>query len=478
MRRLPRLPKLPRIAPHTAPHPAPPDTARDTGGKMKKICLTLLFLFSFYGLFADDEKLKLAVMEFEDLSGRISPEMLASATEYIRIVFASTNRYIIISKDRQKETIRDIRKKYNTDPRYRTCTDKNCQIRLGQALSADMIVKTTVSLFAGLYTISSELIDLEKEATIIGAKEDCDGSERELKLAIDKIVEKIAGAEILMKDEITTYEEKPQKISSNKDSTACEYARSESDDFAWRVYLEKYPNGECSAEAREKLDKSACRKAEKRNSAASWEEYLAEFPDGECEFKARTTLKKLKAKEKKEAESREKAAARQENFYSPADGRMDNTFTGRYNFGILANFNYYDKFGLSTGFDFDFNVFSKPDGRGAGNLFVGLGFDLQFYLPIKSDNYIFMEIPILANFGYDFKVNTYAIRYIGFWFSPGLNITAVFYDDDGDIEKAFAWELGFDMIFRSRFTVNLGFGGNAGNYRDSSHFFFNIGTIF
>ena len=73
---------------------------------------------------------------------------------------------------------------------------------------------------------------------------------------------------------------------------------------------------------------------------------------------------------------------------------------------------------------------------------------------------------------------TDAIRYIGFWFSPGLNITAVFYDDDGDIEKAFAWELGFDMIFRSRFTVNLGFGGNAGNYRDSSHFFFNIGNIF
>ena len=67
---------------------------------------------------------------------------------------------------------------------------------------------------------------------------------------------------------------------------------------------------------------------------------------------------------------------------------------------------------------------------------------------------------------------TDAIRYIGFWFSPGLNITAVFYDDDGDIEKAFAWELGFDMIFRSRFTVNLGFGGNAGNYRDSSHFLF------
>ncbi|MBQ4438913.1 hypothetical protein II898_08580 [bacterium] len=447
---------------------------------MNKFCLSFLILLFAVNLFAkdDDDKLKLAVMEFEDSSGRISSDLLASATEYIRIVFASTNRYFIISKDRQKETIRDIRKKYNTDPTYRSCTDKNCQIQLGQALSADMIVKTTLSYFAGYYTVSSELIDLEKEATIIGAKEDFNGSEEELKLAIDKIVEKIAGVEIGTKDEVAVHEEKQPKFSSSKDSIACEYARSESDDFGWRVYLEKYPKGECAAEAREKLDKSACRKAEKRNSAASWKEYLTEFPDGECEFKARTTLQKLKAKEKKEAEAREKAAIQQENFYSPADERMDNTFTGRYNFGILANFDYYDKFGLSTGFDFDFNVFSKPDGGGAGNLFVGLGFDLRFYLPIKSDNYIFMEIPILANFGYDFKVNTYALRYVGFWFSPGFNLITVFYDDDGSIEKAFAWEAGFEMIFRSRFTVNLGFGGNVVNYWDSSHFFFNIGTIF
>lgn len=447
---------------------------------MKKIfAIFALFLLSEQLFAGDDDKIKLAVMDFEDLSGRISEDILESATEYIRIVFASTNRYIIISKDRQKEMIRNIRKKFNTDPTYRSCTDKNCQIQLGQALSADMIVKTTVSYFAASYTISSELIDLEKEATIIGAKEDCDGSEEELKLAIDKIVEKIAGVEISTKDEVSVHEEKPQKPVSNKDSVACEYARSESNDFAWRVYLEKYPYGECSGEAKRELDRSACKKAEKKNSASAWKAYLAEFPDGECEFKARTTLQKLKAKEEKEAESREKAAVRQQNFYSSADELMEKTFTGRYNFGILANFDYYDKFGLSTGFDFDFNVLRKPDGVGAGNLFIGFGFDLRFYPPIKSEGDLtVMEIPILANFGYDFKIDTYILRYVGFWFSPGFNLIAVFYDDEGDIEKAFAWELGFEMIFRSRFSINLGFGGNSGNYRDSSYFFLNIGTIF
>ena len=34
-----------------------------------------------------------------------------------------------------------------------------------------MIVKTSLSFFAGFYTLASELIDLEKEATIIAATE-------------------------------------------------------------------------------------------------------------------------------------------------------------------------------------------------------------------------------------------------------------------------------------------------------------------
>lgn len=368
---------------------------------MKKIfAIFALFLLSEQLFAGDDDKIKLAVMDFEDLSGRISEDILESATEYIRIVFASTNRYIIISKDRQKEMIRNIRKKFNTDPTYRSCTDKNCQIQLGQALSADMIVKTMVSYFAASYTISSELIDLEKEATILAAKEDCDGTEEELKLAIDRIVEKIVKVEGLTDDEIPLQEKKPQKI----------------------IKTEKE------------------RKAEPRANAAPVPQYYSG---------------------------------------SSADELMEKTFTGRYNFGILANFDYYDKFGLSTGFDFDFNVLRKPDGVGAGNLFIGFGFDLRFYPPIKSEGDLtVMEIPILANFGYDFKIDTYILRYVGFWFSPGFNLIAVFYDDDGDIEKAFAWELGFEMIFRSRFSINLGFGGNSGNYRDSSHFFLNIGTIF
>ncbi len=72
---------------------------------MKKI--TVFFLFfaifcMFFKMSADDDedKLKLAVMEFEDLSGKLSKKMLSAATEQIRSKFVSSNKFIVIAKER------------------------------------------------------------------------------------------------------------------------------------------------------------------------------------------------------------------------------------------------------------------------------------------------------------------------------------------------------------------------------------------
>ena len=155
---------------------------------MKKICIALLLFCAFFKMFAeDDEKLRLAVMEFEDRSGKISKQTLSDATEYVRASIISSNTYIVISKERQEqEMIKEMKKES-----YKACNDKNCQIPLGQALSADTIMRTTITFFGGIYTISSELIDLEKEATIIGAKKNYDGSEESMREALDFIVEKV-----------------------------------------------------------------------------------------------------------------------------------------------------------------------------------------------------------------------------------------------------------------------------------------------
>ncbi len=72
---------------------------------MRKIVVFFWVLAVFgtnFTLFAeDDDKQKLAVMEFEDQSGKLSKKMLSSATEYIRGAFVSTNKYVVIAKERQ-----------------------------------------------------------------------------------------------------------------------------------------------------------------------------------------------------------------------------------------------------------------------------------------------------------------------------------------------------------------------------------------
>ena len=351
-----------------------------------------------------------------------------------------------------------------------------------------MIVKTSVSFFAGLYTLASELIDLEKEATIIAATEEYDGTPLALRTAIKNIVTKIVEAEKKESDDpIPAYSEPAQQQEASlqlKDSRDCKQARKEGSITAWRTYLRKHSKGECVEEAKENLDKMICEQAEDENSLKAWENYAKEFPNGDCIIKAEEKIKTLKDKENQKKHAQE--AEQLKNFYSKADERMDRRFTGRYNFGIAAVFDGGNQFGISTGLDFNFNVFKKAYGIGAGNLFVGFGFDLEYYAPTHSGNHShLLEVPIMLNFGYNFRINNYTLRYLGLWFSAGAGVDAWFwkYDDDSGhkIWGSFAWELGCEMIFRSRFVMNFGFGGFAGEayeYINGSHFFFNIGTIF
>ncbi len=261
---------------------------------MKKIVVFLLFLATVFCLLADeDEKLKLAVMEFEDLSGKLSKKMLSVATEQIRSKFVASNKFIVIAKERQENAMIKEMKKES----YKACNDKNCQIPLGQALSADTILRTTITFFGGTYTITSELIDLEKEATTQGAEATFDGSEKSLKEAINSIVAQIAGKE----------RQKESKPKNSQDEIACNYAKQKATISVWNQYLEDFPNGGCAELAHETIDKMACDHAEKNKSIEAWELYLKHQSQGKCAFKAKAEIKGLKRAKEKEEQERQAA---------------------------------------------------------------------------------------------------------------------------------------------------------------------------
>lgn len=159
---------------------------------MKKFCLILVLLFISLTLYAADKPM-LAVMEFEDRSGNLPERTLSDAAEYLRSALASSGKFILIAKERQEKAMIAEMKKES----YKLCNDKNCQIPLGQALSADTILRTTINFFGGTYIVTSELINLEKEATEKAVKAIFDnGNERELRHALNDIAQQITGVAV------------------------------------------------------------------------------------------------------------------------------------------------------------------------------------------------------------------------------------------------------------------------------------------
>lgn len=255
---------------------------------MNKIYLVFLALSFAFQLLAeyDDDKQKLAVMEFEDSSGKLQAKTLSDATEYIRGKLVSSNKYIVIAKERQEKTLIKEMKKES----YKLCNDKNCQIPLGQALSADTILRTTISFFGGTFTITSELIDLAKEATVKGATESFNGDEKELKNALDSIVSQLVSDS--KNQPVYTAQQASAPVVTHPvvqltpEQIACNNARKMNEIKTWEAYIKDFPGGRCVAEAKssiEKIKKLAGRWSKPAPYPMTWkeaEEYCSDLNEG------------------------------------------------------------------------------------------------------------------------------------------------------------------------------------------------------
>ncbi len=151
---------------------------------MRKIAFIFVFIFVCLNIYA--EKAKLAVMEISDENKILNANELENATEYLRGKLASSGKYVVIAKERQQKE----KTKMMREESYKQCYDKNCQIPLGQSLAADTIFTGKITMLLGRYTLTVEIIDLAKEATIQAASFDFNKKEEFLDI-LDKVIEKI-----------------------------------------------------------------------------------------------------------------------------------------------------------------------------------------------------------------------------------------------------------------------------------------------
>ncbi len=168
-------------------------------------------------------------------------------------------------------------------------------------------------------------------------------------------------------------------------------------------------------------------------------------------------------------------------------------------FAMLRN-----QLGISLGFDFGWKIFQKTEGKGAGDLCLGFGFDLQYWVPtthMSPDNHVqssnfdemnyiyshYMRVPVTLNISYEFKVNAGAIRRVGPLFSLGMNNNIFYFsystDQEGEQEYwdyrfderinhwkvSGTWELGIGMVFENNWILNTSIGGDFGSQNIRSY---------
>lgn len=135
--------------------------------RLKVMLAALMSLLFAFSLFGQERKLKIAVMEIEDTAKRFDAALIENATEILRSKLTATGRFIVIDKSRQYEKLKALIKEQKKES-YKECYDEKCQIPLGQALAADTILRSSISCLNQTCVLSSELVDLAKEATIRG----------------------------------------------------------------------------------------------------------------------------------------------------------------------------------------------------------------------------------------------------------------------------------------------------------------------
>lgn len=133
---------------------------------MKRLAVlaVLIFVFTIHA----KPKPKVAVMDIKDSSGSFPEDILGNATEMLRGKLSATGTFIVIDRSRQKEKLQDIIKKEKKES-YEQCYDSSCQIPLGQALAADRILRTSISCLGNSCMLSTEMVDLAKEAVTEGS---------------------------------------------------------------------------------------------------------------------------------------------------------------------------------------------------------------------------------------------------------------------------------------------------------------------
>ena len=174
----------------------------------------------------------------------------------------------------------------------------------------------------------------------------------------------------------------------------------------------------------------------------------------------------------------------------------------------LTEYFFRNNFGFTAGLDLKWKILQQTK----GDLFLGFGFDFQYWVPTffvdepdgcyvisvsyKYYQWLFIQmhylrIPLKLKISYAFKVGNNVLSHIEPEFSIGINNNFIFFDynsDDPDDDKVMkrdldedinhwkisgTWAIGLNFIFNSPWIFKISLGGDFGSQNPKSDLFYN-----
>ncbi|HOX42338.1 MAG TPA: hypothetical protein PK668_02010 [Myxococcota bacterium] len=127
-----------------------------------------------------------AVFEVLDSSNRLSKQERSDLTEYLMARLTAQGGYAVVPTDTLKQSLTDTKKES-----YKDCYDTSCQIALGKAVAAELVLTTKLLRVAGECAITATLFDVKKEATIKAATLDTACEMKGLLNALKELVKQL-----------------------------------------------------------------------------------------------------------------------------------------------------------------------------------------------------------------------------------------------------------------------------------------------
>ena len=182
----------------------------------------------------------------------------------VRSKLRAKSKIEIVASDEERKALAELRKK-SSNMNY----DTKLQCKLGEEISANSRLVISKQKRGKKDTLVLELFSVEKGCLTASGTATMRGNiETEVEEAVYNLLRNLLGSVSMPGENEKTEKSKWNQNTSqkSKDKKACEYAKDKESLETWKLYLKKFPDGECVFEAESKIEE--LEKGQKNNEFA------------------------------------------------------------------------------------------------------------------------------------------------------------------------------------------------------------------